>query len=193
MATTPAKLLTFAEYEQIPNPSGGRYELHHGELTQVGFPEQRHQRAQRQIRRLLESAVGDGGVVEKEMPYRPLPEYECWSADVAYLTNARWNSIDRWLAGAPDLVVEVLSLSNTATEILDKKETCLQNGSREFWLVDLDHRLVEVSTPDGHARTYNPARRSRCFSAGASLWRIFSSRSLIRLRPSNPPATANPQ
>jgi Uma2 family endonuclease len=166
VASTPAKLLTFAEYEQIPNPSGGRYELHHGELTQVGFPEHRHQRAQRQIRRLLERAVGDSGVVEKEMPYRPLPEYECWSADVAYLTNARWNSIERWLAGSPDLVVEVLSPSNTATEILDKKETCLQNGSREFWLVDLDHRLVEVSTPDGHTRTYKPGQEIPLFFGG---------------------------
>ena len=26
--------------------------------------------------------------------------------------------------------------------------------SREFWVVDVDHRQVEVSTPDGHTITY---------------------------------------
>jgi Uma2 family endonuclease len=166
VASTPAKLLTFAEYEQIPNPPGARYELHHGELIKMSFPEHRHQKAQWTIRRLLERAMRDG-VVKEEMAYRPRPEHECWSADVAYLTNARWNSIDRWLAGAPDLVVEVLSPSNTATEILDKKETCLQNGSREFWLVDLDHRLVEVSTPDGHTRTYKPGQQLPLFFGGS--------------------------
>jgi Uma2 family endonuclease len=85
---------------------------------------------------------------------------------VAYLTNARWNSIDRWLAGSPDLVVEVLSPSNTATEILDKKETCLQTGAIEFWLVDLDHSLVEISTTDGHTRTYKPGQEIPLFFGG---------------------------
>ena len=33
MASTPTRLMTFAEYEQVPNPSGGRYELRHGELA----------------------------------------------------------------------------------------------------------------------------------------------------------------
>src|SRR5579863_7056739 len=87
---TPTRLMTFAEYEQVPNPLGGVYELYHGELVKVGFPKQPHVRAQRQLRRLLENAAGSAGVVEKEMPYRPLPEYECWGADVAYLPKARW-------------------------------------------------------------------------------------------------------
>jgi Uma2 family endonuclease len=154
--------MTFAEYEQIPNPPSGRYELHHGELINMAFPEHRHQRAQWMIRRLLESAMRDG-VVKEELAYRPVPEHECWAADVAYLSDARWNSIDRWLLGAPDLVVEVLSPSNTATEILDKKEMCLKNGAREFWLVDLDHRLVEVSTPNGYTRTYKPGQEIPLF------------------------------
>jgi len=167
VASTPTKLLTFAEYEQIPNPPGGRYELHHGALIDMAFPEHRHQKAQWTIRRLLESASGGDGIVKEEMAYRPLPEHECWGADVAYLTSSRWNNIDRWLAGAPDLVVEVLSPSNSAMEILDKKETCLENGSLEFWLVDLDRRRVEVSTPDGHTRTYKPGQFLPLFFGGS--------------------------
>lgn len=163
MAGTTTKLITVAEYEQIPDPPGGPYELYHGELVKVSFPEFPHVRAQQQLRRLLENAAGDAGVVHTEMPYRPLPEHECWGADVAYVARERWESIDRYLMGSPELVVEVLSPSNTAAEMLDKRNTCLENGAREFWIVDTDHRQIEVSTPDGHTRTYKSGQEIPLF------------------------------
>ena len=58
------------------------------------------------------------------------------------------------LAGAPDLVIEVLSPSNTVTEIYDKEKLCLENGAQEFWVVDPDRRQVKISTPDGRTVTY---------------------------------------
>ena len=56
--------------------------------------------------------------------------------------------------GAPDLVVEVLSPSNTVQEIDDKEQVCLENGAREFWVVNPVLRHVKVATPDGHTMTY---------------------------------------
>lgn len=38
MAATPTRLLTFAEFEQLPDPKAGRYELRHGELVTVAPP-----------------------------------------------------------------------------------------------------------------------------------------------------------
>ncbi len=38
--------------------------------------------------------------------------------------------------------------------MIDKERLCLENGAREFWVVDIDHRLVRVSTPDGLTVTY---------------------------------------
>jgi len=73
VAGTPTRLLTVAEYDQIPNPPGGRYALYHGERVEVAYPESPNTRAQWQIRRLFEEAVGPDGVVDKEMPYRPVP------------------------------------------------------------------------------------------------------------------------
>src|SRR5258708_38803116 len=166
MAAIPTKLMTFAEFEQIPNPPGYRYELYHGELVKVAYPEHPHVRAQRQLRRLLENAAGDAGVVDKEIPYRPLPEHECWCADVAYVSKERWDKIERYLMSAPELVAEVLSPSNTAAEMLDKRNVCLENGSREFWIVDTDHRLIEVSTPDGHTITYKSGQEIPLFFDG---------------------------
>lgn len=175
MASTTTRLITFEEYEKIPNPPGGVYELHHGELFIVTFPLHPHVRAQRQLRRLLEAAAGDSGVVDKEIPYRPRPEYECWGADVAYLTKARWDSIDRYLMGAPELVAEVLSPSNTPAEIAEKRKLCLENGSREFWTVDTKKRQVEVSTPGGHSVTYATGEHIPLFFGGSiAVDEIFS-------------------
>ncbi len=163
MATTPTRLMTFEEFEKIPNPPGHRFELHHGELFKVAYPKNPHVQVQWQLRQLLQAAAGDAGRAYTEFPYRPLPEYECWGADVAYVPRARWERIEDWLFGAPDLVVEVLSPSNSAAEMLEKRKLCLENGSREFWVVDTDLREVEVSTADGRAVIYKSGQEIPLF------------------------------
>ena len=153
MATTPAKLMTFAEFEKVPNhPRGLHYELRHGELVLVPPPKHKHHLAQHRLQRLLANAAGEAGEVATELGYRPVPEHEYWEADVAFVFRDRWDQIPREgnMQGPPELVVEVLSPSNTAAEIRDKRKLCLENGSHEFWVVDIDHLEVEVSTPDGH-------------------------------------------
>jgi Uma2 family endonuclease len=62
-------------------------------------------------------------------------------------------------------VIEVLSPSNTVAEINDKKTLCLENGSREFWVVDIEHRQVEVSTPDGRGTTHKAGQHIPLFFA----------------------------
>ena len=155
MATTTTKLMTFAEFEQLPNtPEGFPYELRHGELVKLVFPKMKHSRVQWQLRRLLERAAGNAGIVEKEVGFRPLPEHEYRIADVAFVSQGRWDRAEDYLFGAPEIVIEVLSPSNTAAEMLDKEKLCLENGCLEFWIVDPNLRIVKVSTPDSHTITY---------------------------------------
>lgn len=172
MATIPTRLLTFAEFEQLPDPKTGRYELRHGELVTVSPPKHKHYAIQHRLRRLLETTAGDAAEVEIEMAFRARPEYEYRIADVVVLTKQRWAAIpdEGTLAGAPDLVIEVLSPSNTVSEIFDKKTLCLENGSHEFWVVDIEHRQVEVSTPDGRTITYKSGQQiPLCFAPGSKL------------------------
>jgi Uma2 family endonuclease len=61
---------------------------------------------------------------------------------------------DDALHGAPEIVIEVLSPSNTTAEIAERRGICLANGAREFWTVDSGRREIKVSTPDGLTRTY---------------------------------------
>lgn len=170
MATTNTRLMTFAEFERLPEEVCRRYELRHGELVEVAPPKHKHHRVQRQIRRLLEDAAADAGVVDTELAFRALPEYEYRVADVVFLSQQRWSTIpdDGNLAGAPDLVIAVLSPSNTFAEMRDGAAVCLENRSREFWIVDIDRREVEVSTPDGRTVMYKSGQQIPLFFAEGS-------------------------
>jgi Uma2 family endonuclease len=85
-----------------------------------------------------------------------LPEYELWVADVACVSAERFREADPYdnIRGAPELVVEVPSPSNTAAEIHEKVGICFANGSREFWVVDPVLGHVQVTTPGGHTVTW---------------------------------------
>lgn len=88
-----------------------------------------------------------------------------------FVPQERWQKIDLngYFEGAPELVAEILSPSNTKKEILDKSKLCLENGAREFWVVDIDRRQVEVSTPDGRTITYPSGQQIPLFFATGGL------------------------
>ncbi|MEP7352573.1 MAG: Uma2 family endonuclease [Acidobacteriota bacterium] len=177
MASTPTQLMTFAEFEQLPDPRGGKYELRHGELIFMAPPKQGHRRIERSIEGLLTSAAGPAWVAVAELGFQPEREHEYRIADVALVSQLRWDAADPngYYQGSPDLVIEVLSPSNTASEMADRRDLCLRTGAREFWLVDPDRRTVDVSTPDGHTLTHRSGSNIPLFCGGSlSLDEIFA-------------------
>ncbi|HML15871.1 MAG TPA: Uma2 family endonuclease [Bryobacteraceae bacterium] len=155
MATTSA-LMTVEQYSALPEDKPGRYELHHGVPVFMPPPKHGHALVQHRLIKCLESVAAGRGVVWPEFAFRPLAEYECWIADVAYLSQPRFDAIaaDDYLRGAPELVIEVLSPSNTAEEMNEREAICLENGCLEFWIVDPKRKTVKVSTPDRRTITY---------------------------------------
>ena len=149
-------LMTVDEFRQLPETGPFYYELRHGALVKVTRPKLKHILIQKRLLQLLEPSAGDRFWVSIEVPFRPLPEHELRTADVAVVNLARLKQTDPDdnLSGAPEIVIEVLSPSNTAEEINDKERVCLANGCREFWVVDPKLRQVKVATPDGVTRTY---------------------------------------
>jgi Uma2 family endonuclease len=147
------RLMTVEEFRQLPEDSGPVYhELRHGEVVAVTRPKLKHSLIQRNLRELLSPIAEFGSYVDVEVAFRPLPEHELWVADVAYVSAERFHDADPDdnIRGAPELVVEVLSPSNTVTEMYERERICLANGSREFWVVDPDRAQIRVTT---HERT----------------------------------------
>src|SRR6266568_4484150 len=138
--------ITVEQYEWIPDPPGGRYELHHGELVFVTYPVHEHKSLQRRMRKILEPlAEPRGFIVDTEYPYRPIPEHEVWGADIACVREDRHRADPKWLNGSPEIVIEVTSPSNSKAELGDKAMTTLNGqGAIEFWIVDAKTRTVTV-------------------------------------------------
>ncbi len=65
---------------------------------------------------------------------------------VAVVTKERYEAIedDDYLHGSPELIIEILSPSNTQAEMREKAALCLTTGTVEFWIVDPDRELVTI-------------------------------------------------
>ncbi len=157
---TRAHQMTVEEFLRLPETGPFYYELRHGELVQVPRSNLRHHVMQERLVDLLRAIPGMTGYVSMQFAFRALPEYDLRVADVGYLSQERWEKtdLDSHFQGAPDLVIEVLSPSNTAEEMFDKERLCLENGAREFWVVDAKLLEVRVATPDGITTTYRPGQ-----------------------------------
>jgi Uma2 family endonuclease len=93
--------------------------------------------------------------VQPEFPFRALPEYDLRAADVAFVARDRWDSVgEEDLRGSPELVIEVLSPSNTRSKIQAMAALCLATGTEEFWVVDGKRKTVSVTLRGGNTVVY---------------------------------------
>jgi Uma2 family endonuclease len=75
--------------------------------------------------------------------------------DVAFVSAARLPAgrlPAKFLPGAPDLAVEVLSPSDTAADVEQRVRDWLDGGSRLVWVLAPASRTATVYRPDGSAR-----------------------------------------
>ena len=75
--------MTFAEFEQLPDPQSYRYELRHGELVQVPFSIFKHSLVRNGLVNVLGRAASDAGEAYVALGFRALPDGEYRRADVA--------------------------------------------------------------------------------------------------------------
>jgi Uma2 family endonuclease len=149
-------LLTVEQYRQLPAREDALQELHWGQVVTLTRPRMRHSRLQYRLIHLLRLRVESKGVVAAEVPFRALPEYDLRAADVAFVSQSRWDAADADdnLHGSPELVIEVLSPSNTKAEIREKAALYLSTGAQEFWVVDPKRQTVTVASRDADPIVY---------------------------------------
>lgn len=97
----------------------------------------RHSRYQGLIAKLLDRLLPDGEAI---------PECSIQTADGVKVADVAWASADflrrHGVANpypeAPEIVIEILSPSNTLAEMEEKKELYFARGAREFWICEED-------------------------------------------------------
>lgn len=92
-----------------------------------------------------------GKVYDSSTGFR-LAEDLLLSPDLAFVSKARLKRIlpapDKFLQGAPDLVVEVLSPSDRMTQINRKLDHYFEHGTKLAWLVNMPKQQVHIYTAD---------------------------------------------
>jgi Uma2 family endonuclease len=157
MAALP-DLITVEQYRRLPDDGVHCYELQQGEVIEVSRPKAGHFELQERLVDVLRPKLSGFGRVSMELPYRAIPEFDLRAADVAAVTWARWRSIDPDdnLRGAPELMIEVISPSNTPSKLRQMVSLCLTNGSVECWLIDRQKQSITVICKDGLTTVYRP-------------------------------------
>ena len=152
--TTVAPPVTLQQYAALPKHP--RYELVQGVLVELMAASRDHERTVIRTGRYMDihvDAHGLGEVYGSNRGYVTMPDSPATSRmpDVSFVSNARLGQPD--LAGllyngAPDLAVEILSESNTPTEIAQKIDEYLNAGGLAVWVIDIDARTLTIHTPN---------------------------------------------
>lgn len=157
MSTLPEpSLMTVEQFDLLPERQDVLEELHWGRLVAMSRPKAWHVKLQMKLTELLQPVASGRGYIVMELPFRAVSEYELRGADVAFVTKARWDEAnDGYLSGAPELVIEILSPSNTKAQLREYTALCLANGCEEFWIVNYKTKTISVTTRDGNSIEYS--------------------------------------
>ena len=146
MGTEVIPKLTYDQFRQLPD-DGKRYELVHGEVHVTPAPATRHQAIVQNLSGNLWPFVIKnhlGEVWTAPLDVR-LSGETALQPDLIFISNARAGIIrENWIAGPPDLIVEVLSRSTAAYDRATKLPIYGDAGVPEAWLIDSQAKTVEI-------------------------------------------------
>ena len=144
------RLFTYADYKDWELDEGERYELIYGEAFAMSAPNIRHQAILMELASQLHTQLSG-------KPCRVLPApcdvrlfYKEDESDDTVVQPDILVICDKEKLGeeachgAPDLVVEILSPSNTAIEMQRKFKLYQETGVREYWIVDPKNNVIAV-------------------------------------------------
>lgn len=150
MPALPTNGWTVDKLSALPDDSH-RYEIIDGELVVTPSPTRVHQRAVAELLSILRQYVGAVGGLEALYSPADLRAGARTSVqpDVFVIPRDRDSRDAEW----PDLrrvslAVEVLSPSSARADRQVKRRLFQQAGIPEYWIVDLDARLIERWTPE---------------------------------------------
>jgi Uma2 family endonuclease len=138
-----------AQFDALPYEEGRRWELLEGKLIEVPSPTPEHQDivyAVLNAFKLYLQEHGSQGAAYADVEFA-LADHVRLRPDVCVLLPEKAHQLDRRripIPGAPDLVIEVLSPSERASESLGKVRSYLRHGTAEVWQIYPDTQMLEI-------------------------------------------------
>jgi len=154
---------TYADYKAWELKPGERYEIIYGEAYAMSAPNTFHQAMLIELGRQLANFLVDKPCKVYPAPFDVRLFYEEDESDDTVVQPDITVICDRekrgkeGCRGAPDLVVEILSPSNTAIEMQRKFNLYRDAGVREYWVLDGEKKALTVYLLEGEkiiSRTY---------------------------------------
>ena len=149
--------LRFTYQDYLVASEAKRCELIDGDLIVVPSPTPYHQLVSGRLEDALNEFLrgSEAGIVL----YAPcdvyLSEHDVVQPDILVISADRLGIVkEKYIQGAPDLVVEILSASSESRDRGIKAKLYSRFGVREYWIVDPDGKTIEVQTrQDARLRT----------------------------------------
>ena len=146
MASTTSKVVTYAEWLQMPETKG-KEEVVDGEIIKMPPVQYDHVHIVHVLQMVLAGQLDPKeiwvlttifGLVIREEPLT------CREPDLAIFVRKNLIVRDGYFRSPPELVVEVLSPSNRRKDMLRKTEDHESIGVPEFWILSPEARNIEV-------------------------------------------------
>ena len=146
MTLAPEKTrMTAAEYAQLPETNQSM-ELYGGELMIMPTPTPQHQIIILNLVTLLIRIIHSGRLFLSPLDVH-LDELHVVQPDILWIApDSKCTIGEKYLSGAPDLVIEVLSPGTERRDRREKYALYEQHGVREYWMVNPAAAYVEVYT-----------------------------------------------
>ncbi|MGH7515834.1 MAG: Uma2 family endonuclease [Gemmatimonadales bacterium] len=150
MPATPQEVTTLEEFFALPEDRARRHELLDGTYVVTPSPSYRHQKAVMALYERLRAAVA----ARSDLTLLPLPgdivlgprsvvEPDLFLIPRPASSNVHWRDVT-----TPLLAVEVLSRGTAARDRGVKRQLYQKARVPEYWIVDLDSRLIERWRPE---------------------------------------------
>lgn len=145
MAPAALQPTTLEQFSQRPNlEESPAWELLNGQVRQKPMPTLHHSRLQKRLVAAIDNA---------NSAYEAFPELRCVLSpnsvvpDITVVHQSRIPADNGPVVGAPDWLIEILSLDQSTTKLITKIQICLAQGSELGWLIDSQEAVIMIFQP----------------------------------------------
>jgi len=165
--------MTAEQFDALPEEEGRKWELLDGELIEVSGATPKHNRILGRLYKSLDNFAElqklGAALLETDLAVRANTRLR---PDMGFFSAETWRTVDLEavpVTQTPDIAVEIISPSETATTINRKVDAYLKWGVQEVWLIEPEIRTLFVHTLTGAQRLSEGAFLTSEFVPG---WRL---------------------